>query len=205
MPAKNSIKIFLENGYYHAYNRGAGKTEIFLDDQDYQVFLHYLEKYLDKASENSLAKKVKLLAYCLMPNHFHLFVQQLSRDGLTIFMRSLCTSYVMYYNKKHQRSGTLFQGIYKAALVESEPYFLHLSRYIHLNPSTITDDWIKYPYSSYDAYLGKKQISWIDPAPILDFFKVKRGNGLFKHFSYQEFIEDSVLDSKEILQDATID
>ena len=192
------LRVDIGNQIYHVLNRANARLPIFFKEQDYQLFENILENGREKFD-------MRILAYCLMPNHFHLFVQQLSRDGLTIFMRSLCTSYVMYYNKKHQRSGTLFQGIYKAALVESEPYFLHLSRYIHLNPSTITDDWIKYPYSSYDAYLGKKQISWIDPAPILDFFKVKRGNGLFKHFSYQEFIEDSVLDSKEILQDATID
>ena len=101
MPAKNSIKLYLENGYYHIYNRGAGKSEIFLDDQDYRVFLHFLEKYLDPKSERSLAREIKLLAYCLMPNHFHLFVHQMTKDGIIKFMRALGTSYSIYFNNKH--------------------------------------------------------------------------------------------------------
>ena len=198
MPAKNSVKLFLENGFYHVYNRGTGRGEIFLDHEDYKVFLHYLEKYLDPADEESLSKKVKLLAYCLMPNHFHLFVQQFSKDGLTVFMRSVSTSYAMYFNKKYSRSGTLFQGIYKAALVESEPYFLHLSRYIHLNPAGLIDDWQAYKYSSYKAYVGKDKISWLDPTAVLDFFKTNRqtGGAFSGHFSYESFVKDHAVDSK---------
>ena len=206
MPAKNSVKIYLENGFYHVYNRGAGKREIFIDDQDYKIFLHYLEKYLDPTSETSLAKKVKLLAYCLMPNHFHLFVKQISRDGLTGFMRALSTSYAMYFNKRHERSGTLFQGIYKAALVESEPYFLHLTRYIHLNSTEISDDWTNYPYSSYKIYLGEYKCSWLDSSPVLDYFKQeKMHNSAFSNFSYKSFVENYHENPKEVLQDLAVD
>ncbi|MBI4037840.1 transposase [Candidatus Curtissbacteria bacterium] len=206
MPAKNSQKLYLENGYYHIYNRGAGKSEIFLEDQDYRVFTHYLEKYLDHKSAHSLASEVKLLAYCLMPNHFHLFVHQLSKNGMVKLMRSLGTSYSMYFNKRYERSGTLFQGVYKATIVETEPYFLHLSRYIHLNPRDLGGDWREYPHSSYKAYLGGSKIRWLSSAPILDFFKEIRTYGLFpKALSYQSFVEDYAHDSKEKLGDLALD
>jgi len=207
VPSKNSQKLYLENGYYHIYNRGAGKGEIFLVDQDYKVFIHFLEKYLDPKSERTLASEVKLLAYCLMPNHFHLFVHQTSRDGIVKLMRSLCTSYSMYFNKRYERSGTLFQGVYKAAIIETEPYFLHLSRYIHLNPREMTENWREYLYSSYKVYLGDIKIPWLNPVPVLNFFKMAKSNKstLSKHFSYQSFVEDYATDPKEDLQELAID
>lgn len=207
MPAKNSVKIYLENSYYHVYNRGVSKSKIFLDDQDYDVFLHYLEKYLDPYSQHSFATEVKLLAYCLMPNHFHLFIYQSTRHGIIKFMRALSTSYVMYFNKRYDRSGTLFQGIYKAANIESEPYFLHLSRYIHLNPKGLSDSWKEYPYSSYNAYLEDNKTSWIDTSHVLNFFKqVKENDDSYsKYFSYKSFVEDYDSESEGILGEATID
>lgn len=207
MPAKNSLKLYLENGYYHIYNRGAGKSEIFLDDQDYRVFLRFLEKYLDPKSEHSLASEIMLLAYCLMPNHFHLFVRQKSRDGIIKFMRSLGTSYSMYFNNRYERSGTLFQGVYRAAIVETEAYFLHLSRYIHLNPTDVVDNCIEYPYSSYRVYLEGSKIPWLDPTPVLSFFKTAKSNdsSLSKYFSYQSFVEDFPSNPKDELGDEAID
>src|SRR3989344_1608755 len=198
MPAKNSQKLYLENGYYHIYNRGAGKSEIFLEDQDYRFFTHLFEKYFDPKSKHSLASEIELLAYCLMSNHFHLFVHQISKDGIVKLMRSLGTSYSMYFNKRYERSATLFQGVYKAAIVETEPYFLHLSRYIHLNPRDSKGDWRKYPHSSYKAYLGDNKVLWLDPSPILSFFKEAKTSGLFpKILSYQSFVEDYSQDLKE--------
>jgi len=207
MPARNSLKLYLENGYYHIYNRGAEKSEIFLDDQDYKVFLHFIEKYLDSKSKHLLATEVKLLVYCLMPNHFHLFIHQITKNGIVKFMRSLGTSYSMYFNNRHERSGTLFQGVYKATNIESDAYFLHLSRYIHLNPSGLTEDWRGYSYSSYKAYLGDVKFSWLDPVPILGFFKTaKRSESpISKYFSYQSFVEEYPSNPKDELGSLTID
>lgn len=207
MPAKNSLKLYLENGYYHIYNRGAGKSEIFLDDQDYRAFLHFLKKYLDPKSEHSLDSELKLLAYCLMPNHFHLLVHQSTRDGIIKFMRSLATSYSMYFNNRYERSGTLFQGVYKAVIIETEVYFLHLSRYIHLNPRDLSESWVNYPYSSYKAYLGDVKFSWLDPVPILEFFKTARGSNspFSRYFSYQSFVEEYPRSSKDELGDSAMD
>ena len=147
-----------------------------------------------------------------MPNHFHLLLNQVSKESMRHFMQSLCTSYSMYFNKKYKRIGSLFQDIYKAALIVEDPYLLHLSRYIHLNPielltgpSPVSVE--KYPYSSYAYYLGKKQVMWINPKPILSFFKTQRriNSTLQDFFSYQSFVEDYVEDPKEILGTLSID
>jgi len=203
VPAKNSVKIYIPDSYYHVYNRGAGKSEIFTDHQDYNVFLHYLQKYLDKSSDHKI-DGVKLLAYCLMPNHFHLFVYQENKDGLIKFMRALSTSYAMYFNLRWERSGTIFQGIYKAARIEEDSYFLHLSRYIHLNPAEVDGGWENYKYSSYKDFLGERKTTWIDPMPVLNYFKPEEGKRNLGHLTYQSFVEDSV-DSGESLGELAID
>src|SRR3989338_9120192 len=113
MPAKNIIKEFAPESYYHLYNRGVAKQNIFLDDQDYKVFLSYLKLYLipidlqGQSLQVAPSKKLKnyfeelkLLAYCLMPNHFHLFVFQKESNSMAEFIRSLGTKYSMYFNKK---------------------------------------------------------------------------------------------------------
>ena len=126
MPSKNTLKIYIKNGYYHLYNRGVEKRKIFQDEQDYAVFLSYLKIYLLPKDENNLKKlllnsdldyrerdntlrllnlnnftdEITLLAYCLMPNHFHLLLKQKSENSIDVFMRSLCTRYTMFFNKK---------------------------------------------------------------------------------------------------------
>lgn len=222
MPAKNAIKQYVEGGCYHIYNRGVEKRIIFLDDQDYQVFLHFL-KVLLSPPDNSLAhplteitgftpvrlrpindtlyKEVDLLAYCLMPNHFHLLIKQKTREGITKFMSRLAISYVMYFNKKYKRQGRLFQGIYKAAYIAEDPYLLHVSRYLHLNPSELTGmiPVREYPYSSYAYYLDKKQADWVKPELIIDYFKTAKRESLRDFSSYQSFVEDYPEDPYEIL------
>ena len=227
MPQKNTAKIYVENGHYHVYNRGVEKRKIFLDEQDFTVFLHYLKQYLSppQATGSShsvtglhlvrprpiktLHNELSLLAYCLMPNHFHLLLRQKTRDGMTKLLRRLCTSYCMYFNKKYQRVGTLFQGIYKAVLVDNEQYLLHLSRYIHLNPVfdrvapcqgyNACKKPIEYPFSSYQNYLGKKKANWLKSDIILSYFKTAQKTSLKDILSYQSFVEDYLEDSAELL------
>ncbi|HEY5601122.1 MAG TPA: transposase [Patescibacteria group bacterium] len=200
MPAKNSVKIYLENSYYHIYNRGAGKRKIFFDEEDYKVFVHYLKKYLDKNSPYSFFDKIRLLAYCLMPNHFHFLIYQSDKKGIVKLMRSLSISYAMYFNKKYKNSGTIFQGIYKAVLIDSDEQLIHLSRYIHLNPKELTSNWQKYLFSSYSSYLESTQLEWINPKPVLDFFKRDKEN-----FSYKSFVEKTDVGLKEKLKEVAID
>ncbi len=222
VPAKNTIKPYLENSFYHLYNRGVDSREIFHDKQDYKVFLHFLKRYLTEPPEtpdqvrppwrSDLYDKINLIAYCLMPNHFHLMVKQFTTHAITEFMRALLNSYVRYFNKKYERVGPLFQGRYKGILIESEPYLLHLTRYIHLNPTEVGEvgpparsDLVRYPYSSYGDYLGKRRTNWLHPEEILVFFRSRQKTSLRDILSYQSFVEEYKEDSKEILGELTID
>lgn len=207
MPAKNSVKQFVENGYYHLYNRGVEKRNIFLDKQDYTVFLYFLKKYLDSklgSDPHSVAKEVDLMAFCLMPNHYHLLARQKTLAGITKLIRAVCTNYVMYFNKKYDRVGTLFQGKYKAVMVSNDNYLLHISRYIHLNPFPGSDPKI-YNYSSYSYYLGNKNANWLKTAEILAYFKHAKRIGLKDYLSYESFIDDHKMNSEQILEELTLE
>lgn len=223
MPAKNIVKLYIENGFYHAFNRGAENHDIFLEEQDYKVFLHFLKRYLTEPPKDpnrlkppfrgDLFDQVELIAYCLMPNHFHLMLKQRAKEAMTELIRALSNSYVRYFNKKYKRAGSLFQSTYKAVLVESEPQLLHLTRYIHLNPLNTKEvrplkrsNLIKkYPYSSYLDYLGERHTTWLHPEEILAFFKTAQRTGLKDILSYQSFVEDYVEDSTEILGSLTLE
>lgn len=210
MPAKNIVKDYVENGYYHIYNRGVEKRNIFLDEQDCKVFLYYLKMYLSSKEELeelsqpgtkinrfiplNLSSEVDLLSFSLMPNHIHLQVKQYSKYGITKFMRRLSTSYVMYFNKKYKRVGALFQNRYKAVLIGSDEYLLHLSRYIHLNPTHIRSHIDFLDFSSYPYYLNERSGSWIKQKEILDYF-----SKFNKQNSYKSFVEDYSINSEEIL------
>lgn len=154
MPAKNSVKRYVPGGYYHLYNRGAFKLDIFRDDQDYRTLLSQFPRYLlppDQpriGPDPHLHEQIDLIAYCLMPNHYHFLVRQNNRTGITDFIRAVFTNYATYFNQKYNSSGTIFQGKYKAALLETSELFIHVARYIHQNPYSLHGDWITYPYSS---------------------------------------------------------
>jgi len=216
MPRKNAIKEYVEDGFYHIYNRGVEKRKIFCDKQDYVVFLRYLKEYLLPADHPNLVSlqrlnpkrktincnsEVELVAFCLMPNHFHLFLRQKTIDGLKNFMKALSTNYVMYFNKKYQRIGPLFQGVYKAVLVKNDSYFLYITRYIHRNPLEIlskTKPLENYDFSSYPVYCAKKCIEWINPNHILDNFNnPDRNLSANSHGSYKSFVEESADDEAE--------
>ena len=171
---------------YHIYNRGTEKRDIFLDKADYLRFIvslyisnntdvmhisnlinqgETLMKILNMDKKGSL---VDIGAYCLMPNHFHLLVKEKTENGISKFMSKLTTGYSMYFNKRYDRSGNLFQGVFKSTHVDSDEYLKYLFAYIHLNPVKLTEpEWkengIKdknmvssflegYSYSSYFDY-----------------------------------------------------
>lgn len=199
MPAKNAVKQFEPEAMYHVYNRGVDKRVIFQDEQDYAVFLDFLKYALSNRSESDepfdpsslseaerfnfrrlgLADDLDLVAFCLMPNHFHLLAYQHSIEGITKLMRSVATGYSMYFNKKYDRSGTLFQGRYKASKIDSDSYWDHISRYIHLNPKDLGVDWRTYPKSSYRFYTGSAKADWVKPGLVLDSFKTIKQYELF--------------------------
>lgn len=153
--------------YYHIFNKAIYGVQTFQDARDHKRFIETLFYYalLDKKPKYSSRKKlpnnidyskklVDIICYCLMPNHFHLLLKQSSDNGIAQFIRNLCNSYTKYFNVKRKRNGPLFQGRFKAVLVETNEQLLHLSRYIHLNPlvSYIVNDLKSYPWSSYTEY-----------------------------------------------------
>ncbi|OGE00224.1 hypothetical protein A3J17_03730 [Candidatus Curtissbacteria bacterium RIFCSPLOWO2_02_FULL_40_11] len=223
MPSKNVIKQYVEDGFYHIYNRGVEKRVIFENNQDYKVFLNYLKIYLLPPTEPKERKitiknytfiapgkplknyneKIDLLAYCLMPNHFHLLIKQKGKMTIEKFMRSLSTKYSTYFNKKYDRVGSLFQGPYKAVLVNNDEQLLHLSRYIHLNP--VKDSPLHMAYSSYADYLDLRQTSWVNKKTILSFFKSTQNKHHNGTLSYQIFVEDYQQDKKELIDQISLD
>lgn len=213
MPSKHSIKLYVPGGYYHVYNRGVEKRVIFKDEQDSGVFLSYLKTYLlpknvvalqkilgnpgssykdkDVALKllrmNNFSEEITLLAYCLMPNHFHLFLKQSSAGGIDRLMNSLGTRYSMHFNRKYRRVGPLYQGPYKAILVGTEPYYLYLTNYIHKQSLSLQGDALQgFRPSSYPEYLGLRHTAWVHPEEILSYFSTTNSR-----LTYKAFVESS--------------
>jgi putative transposase len=168
MPARNVTKQYEEDSYYHVYNRGVEKREIFLDDEDYKMFLAFLKRHLSRQRETnnrnkqyeSYAGRLELLAYCLMPNHYHLlFYLNNDTKAISELMRKVAGTYTYYFNRKYNRVGYLFQGTYKASKVDNDSYLLHITRYIHRNPK----DYYTWPYSSLQYYIGDWKSDWVIP------------------------------------------
>lgn len=222
MPSRNVVKVYVKGGVYHIYNRGVAKSAIFNDKQDFAVFLSYLKEALTKPSQQktifslrgrtfkavrrlpkNFYQQVNLLAYCLMPNHFHFLIKQNDAVSITSFIRSIINRYAKYFNKKYNRVGPLFQGKYKAALVDKENYLLHLTRYIHLNP--FEPGSFDRTYSSYPEYLGIRKTKWIKPDAVLSFFTKSTIPELNKINSYKDFVEKYKTDSATVLGELTLE
>jgi len=167
-------KEFAKNEIYHIYNRGVGKMNIFLDNKDHQMFLSRLEENLfperiDKSefSWNEKRRKIlpsnsfNLICYCLMPNHFHLLIQQKTDLSITKLISKLCTSYSIYFNKKYNRVGAVLQDQFKAVLIKSNEQLLWTSFYIHKNPieAGLVSNVYDYKWNSYLEYVN----SMIEP------------------------------------------
>ena len=169
----NRVPIELES-FHHVYNRGTEKRQIFMDKEDRELFLKFLYVLNDREiespskifqlhgryGENSTngAPLVAIVAYCLMPNHFHLLLNEIFEGGISKFMQRLGTAYTMYFNDKYERTGALFQGTFKSRLVEDVNYLLKVIDYIHLNPfkgrnsKEMVTTLSSYKYSSFSAY-----------------------------------------------------
>lgn len=228
MPSRNLLKVYVENGYYHVYNRGVEKRTIFEDEQDYKVFLSYIKEILSppdtnnqktifslrgqsfeavKAPLKNYSNNIDLIAFCLMPNHYHFLLKQQNKNALEGFMRSLMTRYSMYFNKRHERVGFLFQGRYKAVLVSNDDYLVYLSKYIHKNPLEFTKD-LTGAYSSYSQFLGKQSAPWIKPEAVMDFFSDEDNPDFKKYNSYKNFVEEAEtegVNEKELLGNLALD
>ena len=147
MPRKQ--RIWYPGAVYHIMSRGNRKAEIFRDDKDHRYFLERLKTFTEKHS-------CKLHAVCLMTNHFHLEMETADAPPGEVMGRVL-GEYASFYNWKYSLTGHVFEGRYKASVIEDAAYFLEVSRYIHLNPvkAMMTRDPLIYPYSSYGIYLSR--------------------------------------------------
>lgn len=195
MPAKNTLKIYVNDCYYHLYNRGVEHRNIFLCPEDYLTLLHLFEVYLlDNPHRpqrlKTLSGRLDLMAFCLMPNHFHLLIKQHDKTAMTEFVRRVFTTYAMYFNKKYKRAGTLFESRYKAVLIDKAEYLLHLSRYIHQNPVNLLKKGQRleeYPYSSLIYYLNQTHPDWLKTEEILGILKDEFG----RRTSYKDFLKEN--------------
>ena len=189
-----SLKIQLVNGeYYHIYNRGVDKREIFQDEKDYFKFLRNLKDFNNKSCyeermriikvkkelNSFLAKNKKvvdIVAYSLLPNHFHLILKQVSDNGISKFMHKIGTSYTNHFNTKNDRSGSLFQGRYKVIYIDNDDYLLWLSGYVNSNVEIHGIEKAEnYKWSSYDVFLGKRESKILSDVDIvLSRFKTPR-------------------------------
>lgn len=186
MPGRNVVKEYVADSYYHIYNRGVNKNNIFVDHKDRIVFIGLLKRYLGDEVEKRPNRefypnyhgKIELLAFCLMNNHFHLFVYQESEIAIIELMKSISVAYSMYFNKRYKRVGAVFQQRYRAVRITSDSQLLHLSRYIHMNPK----NYESYEWSSLPYYLDQRSSSWLAPSRIIELFDTKK--------SYLEFLKE---------------
>lgn len=174
-----SLRIEYSGAFYHIIQRGNEKRAIYLFNADYQKFFYYLEQIIHQYN-------VRIHAFCLMKNHYHL-VLETKEPNLTKAMHTLNVSYAVYFNRRRNRSGHLFQGRYKAIVVQADNYLHHLSRYIHLNPvrAKIVTNPELYLYSSYKDYVAKKQrYSWLTKTFVLPCFNknTDKAKKLYKNF-----------------------
>lgn len=167
--------------------RGNNRQVVFRDERDRKRYLEKLCLYCEQ-------KEVELLAYCLLSNHVHLLLET-PKGNLSKMMQAFQTSYTVYFNKRHRRTGHVFEQRYKAYLVDKDSYLLEVSRYIHMNPvmARIVERPGDHPWSSYSAYLSGKGIAALEAQKVLDYFAGGKGK---QRAQYREFVE-GMLRSKE--------
>ncbi len=177
--------------YYHLYNRGNNYQTIFFERENYLYFLRQLRKYL-------VVEAIEIVAYCLMPNHYHLLVY-LKTNDLSGLMQPFALSYTKAINQRYHRVGALFQGRFKGVHVDQNEYLLHLSRYIHLNPVTAglvrqAEDW---EFSSYREFIGQRNGTLPKTEVVLAQFSTPE--------AYRQFVEKYTDGDKMVIEHLAID
>lgn len=203
---------------YHVFNRGIDHRSTFTNKLEYRRAIEIIEFYrftnlpmrlskflkLVSADREEIMKEIKthnklveIIAYCLMPNHFHLLVKQLRDNGISKFLSNLQNSYTRYFNTKNSRDGSLFLDQFKAVRIETDEQLVHVSRYIHLNPLTSFvvknfNKLIDYPWSSLNEYISKHSIV-CEASTVLNFFGRKNQQN-----KYLKFIKDQINYQREL-------
>jgi putative transposase len=208
-------KIFFKDGVYHIFNRGVARQGTFLDDRDYELFLRRLKEQvlgepIPVQAKTSYRRKVfqpgmfAVLAYCLMPNHFHIVVKQLTDVPVSELFLRVLTGYGKVFNLKYERVGPVFQDRFKAVAVMTDEQLLWLSAYIHQNPKVagLVRDLTDWPWSSYLDYIGKRSGRLVDQSIVMSLPNIQN-NTLY----YNKFVEgsyESIWSRKEI-ENLTLD
>ena len=193
--------------YYHVYNRGNNRQPIFFERENYLFFLRRLRERLlgepepagtPDSEPQSVRRSCAIVAYCLMPSHYHLLVRP-EDDGFSRNMQRFAISYTKAVNKRHNRVGALFQGHYQALHVDRSEYLLHLTRYIHLNP--VKEGLVKQPddweFSSYREYIGLRRGTLPRPDVVLSQFPTPD--------AYRRFVEAYSPDDQSIVSHLLFD
>ncbi len=182
---------FLAGQYYHFYNRGAGRQPIFREPKNFIFALRLIKKY-------AVVLDITVIAYCLIWNHYHLLLRQDGEKSAGLLPQRVFNSYTKAFNKHYARTGTLFEGRYKAVYIDNESYLLHLCRYIHANPAkhgcvSSLEEW---PYSNYHEWIGARHGTLFDR----DFVR--------QHFatapSYRQFVLDYLAGSGKLPQGVNV-
>lgn len=188
-------RIEYPGAFYHVYSRGNQKQSIFLSDEDRHFFIKCLRDAFEKFG-------CVFLGYCLMPNHYHMFLKTPS-GHLSKIMHMINRAYATYFNTKYGGTGHIFQGRYKSILVEADIYAQELSSYIHLNPvkAGITGLPEQFPWSNYREYIGLRiPEPWMDTGFVLDLFASDRAQARRRYADY--VISRMQRDDSEALKDA---
>lgn len=186
MPYRNLS--FAEGNIYHIYNRGVGRQPIFLEEDNYRYTLQLMKKYIGQL-------EVTVIAYCLMPNHYHFLIRQDGVQAAGLLPQRVFNSYTKAFNKRYQRSGTLFEGRYRAIHVDRDDYLLHLCRYTHANP--VKAGLVSYPedwsYSNYQEWIGVRNGTLCDVALAEALFPNRE--------SYRQFVMDYLSGTDQLIAD----
>ena len=202
---------------FHVLSRGVDKRELFTDDKDRFRFVHDLFEFNDQdrvannfyafRKNNDIASRYikprkllgDILAFCLMPNHYHLLLAPKIDNGISRFMKKLNMGYVKYFNEKHRRKGTLFEGRYKSVAVENEAHFIHLPYYIHLNPlDLVAPEWRERKVNNYETVIkfldSYRWSSHLDYTGKKNFPSVIKRDYLYDYFGGMENYKKSIND-----------
>jgi len=165
--------------YYHVYNRGVNREDIFRSEDNYLFLLHRIKRFLPDYA-------LSIIAYCLMPNHYHLLIRVEQDNALSPFVQRIFNSYTQAFNRQQQRSGTLFESRAKSKIINVNSYLIHIARYIHMNPVQAglvrdPEDWL---YSNYREWVGLRAGTLYDPEFVKEMFSSPQ--------EYQSFVRSEI-------------
>lgn len=218
MISKHMRKVpFIVGQFYHIYNRGVDKRDIFSDEQDAARFLEsmkefnvvdpigslyeikYERRFGRPTSKKQKERLVNIICYCINPNHFHFILEEVIEGGISEFLKRLGGGYTKYFNKRNKRSGSLFQGRFKSVHIDTNTYLLHISAYVNLNnrvhklSNTLFGRWTSKKRSSWEEYIGDNTSARNDllcrKGIILGQFKNKKEYKLFAEDTLEGIVE----------------